>query len=98
MPALAVDLDKIATFRNVVDHRGFQVELSTQLVKVGHFQLGAMLDAAAGGLELAKQQFEQSSLARTVVADQTNTVAAQHVQIQIAHQRHQARPGETDLV
>ena len=71
MTVLAIDGDEVAAFGDVVDHRLLRLELVTQLVEIRHFQLGADLDAAAGGLQIAEQQLEQRGLASTVGAQQT---------------------------
>src|SRR5690606_24268268 len=63
-----------------------------------HFQLGTMLDGAAGGLKLTEHQFQQGTLAGAVVADQTDTVSTNDVGGKTAHQRPLARPGKADLV
>ena len=47
-----------------------------QLVKVGDLKLGAALDFARSGLQVAQHQLEQGRLASTVGAQQANTVLA----------------------
>src|SRR5690606_37624069 len=98
VPPLAVDLDEIPTLGEVVDHGLFQIQLAAQLIKVRHFQLGAMLDGAAGGLKLTEHQFQQGTLAGAVVADQADTVPTNDVGGKTAHQRPLARPSKADLV
>ena len=98
MPAFAIDLDEIAPLGEVVDHCLFQIQLATQLVEVGHFQLGTVLDGATGGLELAEHQLQQGTFAGAIVANQANTVTAQDIGGEVAHQWALARPGETDLL
>ena len=96
VPAIAVDLDKIATLGDVVDYGLFRIQLITQLVKIGDFQSRAAMNTAAGGLQLAEQQLEQRTLARAVVADKADAVTANHVQSQVTHQRRLVRPGKVD--
>lgn len=74
MAVLAVDLDKITAFGQVVDHGLFQLELVAHLVEVGHFQLGATLDLARSGLQAAEHQLEQGGLAGAVGPQQADPI------------------------
>jgi len=55
MTPVTGDVDKVIAIGHGVGHRNFRVELITQLVEVGNFQLGALIDAAGIGFKLFEQ-------------------------------------------
>ena len=75
--ARAVDLDPLAARADEVGQRGVEVEVVAHLVEVGDLQVGALLDGAAVGRQLAQDHLEQRGLARAVGAHQADLVAAQ---------------------
>ena len=84
---LAADFHKVVALADDVGHAGFFIQLGAELVKVGHFQLAAALDAAAVGFQLAQNQFQQGSFAGAVGADQADFVAAQNAAGKVLDQR-----------
>ena len=73
--AATVDFNPLAARADGVGQGRIQGELVAQLIKVGHFQLGATPHLAAVGLDLAQDQLEQRGFARAVGAHQANLVA-----------------------
>ena len=96
--ALAVDVDKVAAFSDVVDHGLFQVQLVAQLVKVGHVDASALFDLAAGRLQAAEHQLEQGGLAGTVGAQQADTVATLQDHGEVLDQERAVRVMEADVL
>ena len=84
---LAVDLDELTPFRQVVQRVPVGVELAAQLVKIGHLTVGTQANAALCGLQLPKQQPHQCGLTGAVLPHQAYLVAAQHGQCQVADDR-----------
>ena len=66
----------LSAFADVFDHGLFLVDLLTQLVEVDHLQPRAVSDRAGGGLQLAKQQFQQRGLAGSVGSDDSDAVSS----------------------
>ena len=50
MTAITIDFDEITPFGDIVDNRLFWLQLVTQLIEVGHLELGAAVNLAAVGL------------------------------------------------
>ncbi len=72
-----VDGDCISAAGHVVDDRGFQVQLRTQLIEIGDFHFAPHPDQAAVRLQFSQQKIEQSGLATAIRSDDTHPVAAQ---------------------
>lgn len=92
MAALTIDADEVATFRDVVDHRLFRLQLMAQLIEIRHFDLRPCHYRATSGLQVAKQQFQQRGLAGSVGPEQADAVAA------LQHQRAVANQGRSPCV
>ena len=98
MPAIAIDLDEITTFGNVIDNGFFRLKLVTQLIKISHLQFGAAVNLAAVRLQLAQQELEQRALAAPVITDQANAVTTNDIERQVAYQRRAAGPGKVNVL
>lgn len=98
MTALAIDIDEITTFGNVIDHGLFQIELVTQLVEIGHVQTRTDFNLAGSRLQIVEHQLEQRGLAGTVGTEQTDTVFALQDHGEILDQGRPARMSEADVL
>ena len=77
MLAFVANFNPFAAGADEVFQRGVQVQRVAHLVEIGHFDVGALADLAAVGLNLAQDEFQQRGFARAVGAEQADFVAPQ---------------------
>src|SRR5690606_29003355 len=83
----AVDLDEVATFRQVVDDRLLRLELIAQLIEVEQLQDGRDLHLALIRRSVGQQDAQQGGFAAAVGPDETDAVSPQDTGGKIADKR-----------
>jgi hypothetical protein len=82
---LVADLDEIRSRRDDIDQRRLFVELTPELVEIGHLHLRPERHPALVGRQFTEDQAQQRRLAGTVGADDADLVAALHTTREVAH-------------
>ena len=87
MSIFAIEFDVGSAFANVFGYRLFKFECLPELIEVANFEIGAVLDRAGLRLDVSQQQTQERRLADTIVANQTDAVAAHYLDRKILDQR-----------
>ena len=75
MAPLTIDFDKILATSDVIDQVFLWIQLASELIGVGYFQLAAEINFSSVWLQLSQQDLHQSGFAGTVGSDDSHTVS-----------------------